>query len=48
MPFSDFVSSPEISDGIFQIPKWLEDNLLSYEYFRKNALIICLGNQEET
>ena len=29
------------TDRIFQILKWLEDNLLSFEYFRKIGLIAC-------
>ena len=35
------MSSQQISDGIFQIPRWLEDNLPSFEYFRKITLT-CL------
>ena len=34
-------SSQQTSDGIFRIPKWLEDNLPSFEFFRKNALRRC-------
>ena len=33
--------SQQISDGIFRIPRWLEDNLPCFEYFRKITLT-CL------
>ena len=36
------MSSKETSDGIFQIPTWLEDNLSSFEYFRKITLTTSL------
>ena len=29
--------------GIFRVPKWLEDNLPSFEYFRKITIAPCLG-----
>ena len=31
-----------ISDGVFQIPKWLGNNLPSFKYFRKVTLTTCL------
>ena len=36
------MSSQQTSDGIFRIPKWLEENLSSFEYFRKITLTTCL------
>ena len=32
----------QISDGIFRIPKWLEENFSSFEYGRKITLTTCL------
>ena len=41
-----FVSSQQISDGIFRIPTWVKDNLSFFEYFRKIALTMSPKNQK--
>ena len=36
------VTSSQTSNGVFRFPTWVEDNVPSFEYFRKIALRKCL------